>query len=123
MALASLWVLLHGCAALRADDSAGAQCRRDPPLTWDNFGHGFLTKHCLACHSSLVPEGAREGAPVGVDFDTYGSVLTWADRIAARAVADDADMPPGGGPSVEERANLSEWLGCGVAADAQAVSR
>lgn len=30
-------------------------------------------------------------------------------------------MPPGGGPSEEERARLGEWLDCQVAADIEAL--
>ena len=50
----------------------------------------------------------------GVNFDTYEGVLTWVERIQARAVADDASMPPGGGPGSEDRALLDEWITCTV---------
>ena len=38
----------------------------------ENFGEGFVTKHCTGCHSSLLPEGMREEAPVGVRIDRLG---------------------------------------------------
>ena len=92
-------------------------CRRDPPLTWDSFGRALMTRQCTPCHSSLLPADQREGAPPTINFDTYQDVLDHADRIAATAVPDDGTMPPGGGPSAEERAMLDEWLRCEVAAD------
>ena len=113
-----LVALFPACALFGADDSGGGPCGRSPALSWDNFGDGFMTKHCTGCHSSLLPEGMREGAPTSVNLDTYADVIQWADRVDARAVGDDADMPPGGGPSADERARLAEWLTCAVAADA-----
>jgi uncharacterized membrane protein len=98
-------------------------CGHEPALDWDNFGQPFMTQYCTGCHASTWPEERREGAPLGVDFDTYSGVLEWAERIDARSVPDDADMPPGGGPSAEERALLAEWLSCRVADDAAELER
>lgn len=108
-----IWLI--ACAVA---DSGGV-CAREPELDWDRFGHGFMTQYCTGCHASTWPASVREGAPLGVDFDTYAGVLAYADRIEARSVPADADMPPGGGPSEEERALLHEWLTCAVAADLQ----
>ena len=105
--------LMAGCAPEPEDTG----CAHDPPLSWENFGHGIVTRHCLGCHSALLPAEKREGAPVGIDFDTYGDVLSRADRIAARSTGEGASMPPGGGPTEPERLLLAEWLQCGVAAD------
>lgn len=118
--LPALCLLFAGCDLLPfggGGEDTGA-CSREPPLTWGNFGEGLITKHCLGCHSSLMPAEMREGAPVGVDFDTYEAVIQWRDRIDVRSVPDDGGMPPGGGPSEEERAMLGEWLACEVAEDA-----
>lgn len=114
-------LLLLGCGLLGADDTAGAACERDPPLTWENFGEALMTRHCTGCHSSLLPESLREGAPMGVDFDTYAGVLAWADRVRARSTGPEPDMPPGGGPSAEEVRLLTEWLDCAVADDLAAL--
>lgn len=104
-------MILALLACAPAEDSGA--CQRDPPLTWENFGQGWMGKHCTGCHSSLVREDQRNGAPVGVDLDTWPDMLTWAARIEVRAL-EDLDMPPGGGPSEEERALLAEWLECAV---------
>ena len=111
-------MLLLGCGDPAADTGA---CQRSPPLRYDNFGAGFLSTHCTGCHSSLLPLEQREGAPEGVDLNTYADVLMWADRIEARALAQTPDMPPGGGPGAEELALLAEWLRCEVYPDAAAL--
>jgi uncharacterized membrane protein len=113
--------LVLGCAGKDAD-SADAGCERTPPLTYDNFGKGFVGKHCGGCHSSLVSGEQRKGAPPGVDLDTYRGVVTWAYRVQARATADPPTMPPGGGPSGEELDRLTEWLECQVLRDADALA-
>lgn len=117
---------LPACSLFGRDDTGDGACARTPPLSWDNFGDGFMTKHCTGCHASLLPEASREGAPLTVNLDTYADVLQWADRVQARAGgagdSGGADMPPGGGPSDDERARLEEWLTCGVAADAAAAA-
>lgn len=112
-----IWVLLLLACGADSGDSGTAYtgaCDRSPPLSWDSFGQGFMSTHCAGCHSSLYPEGMREGAPVGVDLDTYTGVLQWVDRVEARTLGEGATMPPGGGPSDAERALLAEWLACGV---------
>lgn len=113
----ALLLFLAGCEGGQEDTAT--TCDRVPPLTYDNFGKGFVTEHCAGCHSSLVPEDHREGAPAGVDLDTYEGVLRWAARVEARAVDAEAGMPPGGGPSEEERALLAEWLTCTVLPEAE----
>ena len=113
-----IWLLL---ACTTAEDSTPSVCAHDPTLTWDNFGNGYVTQFCNACHASTLPAELREGAPMGIDFDTYQGVLDYADRIEVRTVPEGADMPPGGGPSEEERARLGEWLDCQVAADIEAL--
>lgn len=111
-----LLLLALGCTP-EVEDSA---CDRVPALSYDNYGEGHLNKHCTGCHSSLVPADHREGAPPGVDFDTYEGVLTWADRIVARGTGEAPTMPPGGGPSADEVALFSEWLSCTVIPEADA---
>jgi uncharacterized membrane protein len=104
-------LLLLACLA-DGEDTAGA-CDRDPPLDYLTFGKPLMQTHCTGCHSSLVREDQRNDAPVGLDLDTYDDVVEWAERIRVRAV-EEQDMPPGGGPSDEERALLAEWLDCEV---------
>ena len=83
-------------------------------LSYDNFGEPFVLDWCRGCHSSAVPAGMRQKAPAAINFDTHADVQEWRDRIAARAAAADATMPPAGGPTAEERKLLAEWLACGA---------
>jgi uncharacterized membrane protein len=83
-------------------------------LTYDNFGGPFVLDWCRGCHSSALPDGMRQGAPLGVDFDDLDLVRGWSPEIQIRAAGPDPTMPPAAGPSLEERAMLSEWISCGM---------
>ena len=89
-------------------------CPPDSFLSFENFGGPYLLDHCKGCHSKAIPEGMRQGAPAGVDFDTIADVRAWAPRIWARAADQNDTMPPVGAPGAEERALLGEWLACGA---------
>lgn len=103
---------LSGCSDEPSDT---ALCTREPALNWDNFGKPFMQRYCTACHSSLLREDQRQGAPVGVEFDSYADSVRMAARIRARVlVPTPPEMPPGGGPTTEELALLDEWLSCAV---------
>ncbi len=103
-------LLLLACA-----EEADPRCSREPPLTWENFGHGFTMQFCAGCHSSLIPPSQREGAPEDYNFDTYEGVVYWADKMERPVV--DGEMPPGGGPTAAEIALFAEWLACEVMPD------
>lgn len=94
-----------------------ALCVHDPPLTYSNFGQAFMGKNCTGCHHSLLVPEQRNGAPVGIDFDTYPGVLEYADRVGARSLGEAPSMPPTGGVPDQDLANLAEWLACEVAQD------
>lgn len=83
-----------------------------PDLTWDNFAEGFVRSFCRGCHSSALGAADRYGAPPGIDFDDRDAVLQHAERMAARATGEGADMPPGGGPTTAERTMFGAWLAC-----------
>jgi len=84
-------------------------CAEVPITTWDNFGAGFITQNCQACHATDAPD--RYGAPVEVVFDTEDDALAWAPRILSRVV-DLADMPPQGGLTADDRELVTYWLQC-----------
>ena len=85
-------------------------CADAPVVTYANFGEGFMTENCQPCHASTTLD--RNGAPEDVSFDTLDDVLGHADRILARSAGDDAQMPPSGGVSADDRYLLSLWLTC-----------
>ena len=89
-------------------------CPPDSELTWENVGAPFILAYCTGCHASSLEGEWRREAPVGIDFDDLGAVRVFADRIWARAGDHNDTMPPIGGPPVEERRLLGEWLACGA---------
>ena len=86
-------------------------CGEAPVSTYANFGRGFLTQHCQACHASTAPD--RHDAPPNVTFDTEQEALSLTDRILARAASEEPTMPPQGGVSDDDRYRLEVWLTCG----------
>src|SRR6185503_5301004 len=51
-------------------------------LDYDNFGEPFVINWCRGCHSSEVPAGMRQKAPIGANFDNLEQVRMWGERIA-----------------------------------------
>ncbi|MCP4917707.1 MAG: hypothetical protein GY913_12350 [Proteobacteria bacterium] len=105
-----MWLLL-ACAGDVADSGLVEDpiCAEAPVTTWDNFGSGFVVQNCQTCHASTSDN--RLGAPEEVVFDTKEDVWEHADRVLARSVV-EADMPPQGGVTEEDRERLDIWLTC-----------
>jgi uncharacterized membrane protein len=82
-------------------------------LRYDNFGEPFTLDWCRGCHSTAVPATMRQNAPIEVNFDTLDQIRTWSERIAVRAASMTPTMPPAGGPTLDERTLLAEWIACG----------
>jgi hypothetical protein len=104
-------------------------------LTWDNFGHDFMFKYCVNCHSSqLTTPSERHGASPYHDFDTLsGVVMPWRhiDEQAGGGPRAINTFMPGAGtdgrcpsqlggpldedcpqPTDEERRELAQWGVC-----------
>lgn len=102
------------------DDEPGSDAGVTPKecetsyLDYGNFAAAFTADWCRGCHGAAVPEGMRQAAPIGVDFDDLAALRHWRERIQIRATGSAPTMPPVGGPSAEERALLAEWLACGA---------
>ena len=131
VAVVPLWLAL-GCGSSAVSEPTGTVCPTPDPLTltWDNFGHAFMTKYCTVCHDSSLPRSQRNGAPIYHDFDTEIGVLNVADHVdeytGSGPLAHNTRMPssrcpstPGGPltidcpvPSDDERMQLSLWLAC-----------
>ncbi|MFT5686785.1 MAG: putative membrane protein, partial [Myxococcota bacterium] len=87
-------LFLLSIPACNGGKDSGISCDREPVLTFENFGESFLAKHCTGCHSVLHSGDLREGAPLGIDLNTYADVLVWAPRVEVRAL-ESLDRPPG----------------------------
>lgn len=88
---------------------APSLCDDAPVVTWENFGAGFVTQNCQACHASGAV--ARNGAPEAVTFDSEEDTLSFAERILSRVV-DTPTMPPQGGVTDDDRYFTEVWLRC-----------
>lgn len=125
----SLSLLLAGGAALfmacsSSDDQpvvGPVDCPPTSTLSWDNFGGPFFLNWCTGCHSSALGPGARQNAPLGVNFDQIEGIRVHKDAIDERAVHDTL-MPPAGGPNTEQRRLLGEWLACGAPGEPKSLS-
>lgn len=120
MRLFASLVLLVGCGTDAVDRTPDDPlpdpevCETETFLRYDNFAAGFSADWCRGCHSSAVPEGGRQDAPLDVNFDTEADLVKWRERILVRATGETPTMPPAGGPSEEERQLLREWIDCGM---------
>ncbi len=106
-----------GDPADSAPDSADTGDSASTCGTWASVGHPFVLGYCTSCHSSRLDEGARYGAPVGVDFDTLAAVQADAERFTDHALGDSPDMPPRGGVPAADREAMAAWLACGAPGD------
>jgi hypothetical protein len=104
--------LLLGCTDKGGGTGSGdtGLCADAPVIMWNNFGDGFLTENCQACHASTSTN--RYDAPEDVVFDTLDDVKAHADAMLLAATGDDPRMPPEGGVDDEDRLKLEIWLTC-----------
>ncbi len=110
-------VMLAACLAACGTDTNTSEpdlsCQTSG-LTYQTFGHPFVLDWCRGCHSSALPDGMRQGAPLDVNLDDLDHVRMWSAEIASRVAGPMPTMPPADGPSTEERELLAEWIRCGA---------
>jgi hypothetical protein len=101
-------LLVNGCPPLTQpqatpDGGAGGD-------TWAGYAKGFFATYCTRCHSTTLTGAARNGAPVGYNWDDQASVNTHLDLIRD-AVGVSVFMPPSPPtPSCAERQRLVRWI-------------
>ena len=84
-----------------------------------DFGQAFTSSFCTRCHSTALTGAARNGAPVGANFDDICSIrarVQLMDAYAGSGANGTFSIMPIGAPTptAAERAQLSEWLSCGA---------
>src|SRR5678815_2113331 len=83
----------------------GATCPDPDPytLTWDSFGHDFMTRYCTWCHDRALTRDARNGAPIYHDYNTLEYTRDTMEHVDWYAgYGPDAQndfMPPGRCPT------------------------
>jgi uncharacterized membrane protein len=114
----------QGCTVL----PTGATCPPGSTLAYASFGQTFFATYCTRCHASTVTGAARNGATIGVNFDTLDGIRANACRIDSFAgsgpngtntimpfdITSLNPVPPQQFPTAGERAQLSQWLACGA---------
>jgi cytochrome c5 len=89
--------------------------------TWGDFASTFFTSYCTRCHSSTLTGLARNGAPVGHDFDTYAGATQFLSHIDETAAANPMGTvtntrmpkdPPF--PTLDDRKKLACWIAGGA---------
>ena len=90
-------------------DSLG-RCAPDNPVVWLDVEPVF-SEHCTECHSSELEDALRQGAPVGIDYDTAESSRLNSDRSWQMIVTEQ--MPLQNPVPTEEALLVWSWLSCG----------
>lgn len=86
-------------AAAETSSGATSYCRDLAPI---------LADRCTSCHATSRTGASRNGAPAGVDFDTYAVTVQSADRGNVRVQA--GSMPPGAPIPAGEKAVFQSWM-------------
>ena len=100
--------LINGCPSLSAPQaSPGDPIDGD---TFDTFAGPLLVQVCTRCHATTLTGAARNGAPIGFNWDDEASVRTHLAEIR-NAVGVLNFMPPSDPrPSCDERQRLVRWI-------------
>ena len=77
-------------------------------VTYGEHIRPILEQHCTMCHALNIQGADRQGAPVGVDLDTYQRAMEWSERSNMRIQG--GTMPPSGGLSSYDRSLFQKWI-------------
>jgi len=108
VALAGL--LVGGCGEKQDPIGPGADIEGE--VTYGEHIMPILDANCISCHAADKQGAARNGAPVGVDCDSYEDAAASADR--ANAQIQSGAMPVGGELSDLERSLFQAWVDQGT---------
>ena len=95
------------------DDGNG---ETEVPVTYTTDIKAILDANCLGCHSITRGGPDRNGAPVGVDFDTFNDAVSLAERANLRIQS--GTMPPDGVGLTNAASRLFQtWIEDGLLED------
>ena len=97
-AAAILGLVLAGCGEKLDPAGDGGGCELPDQVTWSEHIEPLVSQYCTGCHASHLTGEYRNGAPAGVDFDTYELTVDNADdandRIGAGTMPPSAPLDP-----------------------------
>jgi uncharacterized membrane protein len=82
------------------------------PVTWCEDTREIFAARCTGCHATTRTGSQRNGAPLGVNFDTYLDAA--ASASAARRMVQAREMPPSGPLPEAEAWPLVWWADQGA---------
>jgi uncharacterized membrane protein len=109
--------LLFTALLLPACGGEPAQAQADPDVDCGavkvpTFPEVSAFHKCINCHSTTKVESARQGAPAGVDYDTYAAAMANA-HAGMEQVYKDLMPPPGYADLNEaEKNQIYRWASC-----------
>ena len=77
-----------------------------------DLGANVIFFTCSGCHSANLTGAARQGAPVGSDYDTAEQALANAEEIYESAAS--GTMPPPDGLNADQIETVRIYLACGL---------
>jgi uncharacterized membrane protein len=84
----------------------------DEQVTYTTDIKPILDRSCIGCHATTVSGADREGAPIGVDYDTYELAKATATEANDRI---QAGTMPVAAPLADEEKNLFDhWVKQGL---------
>lgn len=99
---------LLGCGS----DPAPDPCVDAP--TYTNDIAVIVEVRCLSCHSTALVGPGRDGAPEGLNYDTYDllqpNLMTFSNALTSGRMPPPAGGTPG--TTAEERTLVAEWAAC-----------
>ena len=94
-------------AAACGEDLPDVDCDTADPRP---FAEVTLLVGCTGCHATTLGEGSRNGAPLGIDYDTYEAAVASA-KVGVESVY-AGRMPPVGAPEPDKEIFYA-WALCG----------
>jgi uncharacterized membrane protein len=77
-------------------------------VTYTQHVKPLLDASCIQCHATFRQGADRNGAPTGINFDTYSVARASADGGSMSIQA--GTMPPAGGLSQYDRSLFAKWV-------------
>ena len=81
-------------------------------VTYTQHVKPVLDQYCAFCHGTGVTGAARQGAPPGIDMDTYDTAVATSERSNVRIQA--GTMPPAGPLTAYDRDLFQKWVDQGT---------